>query len=167
MINSSAPQDKILEFLDFAFKEQGIRPSQAFPHAYLFNEEDFDIQAKEVTHSFHNNGPVLVALGRSHFDVYKQLWGEELVNFWSVSDWREVTNVIARLGLDNIIEYHLSSPVSTNLFLQLSIDERVEFVQNTLKQFNRTESVQRALSVKPYAPFLLLDLIERDTFMRL
>jgi hypothetical protein len=27
--------------------------------------------------------------------------------------------------------------------------------------------VQRALSVKPYAPFLLLDLIERDNFMRL
>jgi hypothetical protein len=80
---------------------------------------------------------------------------------------REVTSVIGNLGQDNIIEYHLSSPVSTNLFLQFSIDERLDFVQSTLRQFGRSESVQRALSIKPYAPFLLIDLIERDTFMKL
>ena len=71
------------------------------------------------------------------------------------------------MGLDNYIEYHLSSPVATNLFLQLSLSERIQFVQDTLINFGRSESVQRALSVKPYAPFLLLDLIERDNFMRL
>ena len=78
-----------------------------------------------------------------------------------------ITDVVYRLGLDNYIEYHLSSPVATNLFLQLSLSERIQFVQDTLINFGRSESVQRALSVKPYAPFLLLDLIERDNFMRL
>lgn len=90
-----------------------------------------------------------------------------MVNVWRPEHFIEVTKVLGTLGLENVIDYHLSSPVSTNLFLEFSVDERVEFVRNTLNSFNRSETVLRALSIKPYAPYLLLDLIERDSFMKL
>ena len=90
-----------------------------------------------------------------------------MINVWGTEHLTTLTNVIlAKYGLDNYIEYHLSCPVATNLFLQLPLSERIQFVQETLNNFGRSENVLRAFSVKPYAPFLLLDLIERDTFMK-
>lgn len=89
------------------------------------NEQYLDINDKEDRLQPHLVAPLILALNRSYTDVYKNLWGEELINIYSVRDLHEVTGAIANYEQDNLIEYHLSSPVSINLFFRLSIGERI------------------------------------------
>lgn len=64
LLNSQAPQEKLLEFLN-EISRLGLRPNQAFPHGYGFNEEDLDINMAEDGLAQQLTGPVLIAIGRS------------------------------------------------------------------------------------------------------
>jgi hypothetical protein len=64
----------------------------------------------------------------------------------------------------------LSSPVAKNIFLSFPEQKRYDFIRNTHSLFiddpflNHT---RLALSLKPYAPYLLVQLIERDAFKKM
>jgi hypothetical protein len=110
---------------------------------------------------------ILVAIEKGLHGVYRQLWSEELINVYEPSHLQNLTYTLSRLGYQQLILDHLTSPVATNLFLQLSIQDRLEFVRSTYIGFGYSQEVSQALSTKFYAPYLLLILMDRDTFMKM
>jgi len=65
----------------------------------------------------------------------------------------------------------LSSPVAKNIFLAMPEHKRYDFIRNTSVLFAAEEPflshTRLALSQKPYAAYLLVQLIDRDQFKRL
>lgn len=49
----------------------------------------------------------------------------------------------------------------------MSNNEKFSFVKDVYAKFNQSNEVSQALSSKYYAPYFLLILTERDTFMKM
>lgn len=60
----------------------------------------------------------------------------------------------------------LDSDFGRNVFLSLSVGERFNLVQRLYNGFGRSYEITQTLAKKCYAPYLLLILTERDTFMK-
>lgn len=110
---------------------------------------------------------LLVSLQNHLLEVYKYLWNDDYVNVWGPKHFEMLTHTLGNARHHDLIDHHLNSSVGTNQFLQLSQQEKLQFVSNTYHQFDRSPEVIHALSQRYYAPYLLLLLIERDTFMKM
>ena len=109
----------------------------------------------------------MLALESRLFAVYQYLWGEDFINLWSQADNVTMLAAIKYLGLYQLIETHLTSPVATNIFLSMPVQKRSVFVREIFSRFDGSYEIQKALTSKYYAPHFLLMLTERDTFMRM
>ena len=114
---------------------------------------------------------LLLALERQEYEVFAYLLGEEYINVWDISHLRLVINALLTQGHHHLIGVVLDSFVVKNIFLGLSEAAKNEFVNTIHRQFEINESTftttRLSLSNKPYAPFLLVLLIERDNFRKL
>jgi hypothetical protein len=114
---------------------------------------------------------LLIALERQEYEVFTYLLGEEYINVWDISHLRLVINALLTQGHHHMIGIVLDSLVAKNVFLGLSEGAKAEFVNSIHRQFdfdpNTHQSTRLSLSNKPYAPFLLVLLIERDNFRKL
>lgn len=75
----------------------------------------------------------MIAYDRGFFEVYKQLWGNEMINVWERPQFTEFLSLLASKGHSSLVEHHLLSPVGTNIFLSLSVQEKVTLVHNLYK----------------------------------
>lgn len=85
---------------------------------------------------------------------------------WGPKHFTMIADIIAREGSQNLIKLHLESSVGANLFLQMSNNEKLAFVKDLYERLGHSHEVSQTLSSKFYAPYFLLILTERDTFMR-
>jgi hypothetical protein len=95
------------------------------------------------------------------------LVGEGFVNYWNTSDLKaKAYKLISNNLLPQLLDY-LSSPLATNTYLLLySQYQKATFVKN-LHQLYKVE-VEDALSrLRYFAVYLILELIDRDTYMKL
>lgn len=110
---------------------------------------------------------LIVALEKQNFDVYRYLWSEEFINVWGPKHYQMILDILHRNDLYNLVAHHLNSPVGTNQFLILPQTEKMALVHKLYDQFQRSTDIQLSLSEPYYAPYFLMILIERDTFMKL
>ncbi|CDW87252.1 UNKNOWN [Stylonychia lemnae] len=114
---------------------------------------------------------LILTLNKLRFNLYEYLWSVEWINVWGPKHFTMITDIISRQQenfekLQLLLDHHLNSPVGTNLFLDMTVSQRFAFVQKIYNNFGRSYDVQQCLSKRHYAPYLLLLLTERDTFMR-
>ena len=65
-----------------------------------------------------------------------------------------------------LLQFHLSQPQASSLFLQLSTQEKVDLVRLLFNQYQRSDDIQTLLSGQYYAPYLLVQLIEKSTYLK-
>lgn len=137
-------EDKIIELVRL-FLRGGFNPKQLLAQTdekgFLNQATLFNTKALELT-------PLLLALDNRLFALYEFLWGEDFVNLWSLRDLQTLLSVLANLGLSQLLRPTLASPVATNHFLSLNINDRVIFVRQLYAQFNGSFEVQQALAGK-------------------
>jgi hypothetical protein len=96
--------------------------------------------------------------------VYKFLWGHpDLRNLWTFEHFKLLAHFLLRntTHADTLLDFHLNA--GANLFLSAAPAERLDFVRS----LGASDSVQAALAQSHYAPYLLVQLIEKQTFMKL
>jgi hypothetical protein len=104
---------------------------------------------------------------RSLNEVYKYLWGDEFLNVWESDHWLMMTEVILRNKHYHLLDHLLNSNMGTNIFLSLTVHERMEYVKSAFKSLSNVPEVLEALTKKYYAPLTLMLLINRDNYMRI
>lgn len=106
---------------------------------------------------------VEAVLRNKQFEVYKFLWGHpDLRNLWTFSHFQTLAHFIVQHGhSQNVLDFHLNA--GANLFLSAPAQDRLDFVRS----LGADPLVQAALAQSHYAPYLLVQLIEKQTFMKL
>lgn len=100
------------------------------------------------------------------YEEYKYLWANPSLRF-SVADYRTITNALIDSGPSlDVLQFHLTQPQATSLFLQLSTEEKVDLVKLLFNLHNRSDEIQSLLSRQYYAPYLLVQLIEKSTYLK-
>lgn len=97
--------------------------------------------------------------------------GPEFVNVWSKEILLNLVDAIARDYYSKpititFIDRLINSPVGRNLFLTLSVTDRFGMVSKIYYGFYQEHEVVLSLAQRCYAPYLLLVITERDTFMK-
>lgn len=99
------------------------------------------------------------------------MWGDDFVNVWSVSHLLLTLDALAEKSKPHILQNLLSTSCAQNAFLSLSEDKRNEFVEETVKKFSNSPDgvsiVRQALSQRTYSSYLLLNLIDNQTYRKM
>jgi hypothetical protein len=113
-------------------------------------------------------GPaLLLALEKRCFQLFKHLWGDNFVDVWGPKHFQMLVDVAAVQDRQNFLKDILNESCGQNLFLTMKETRKLGFVKNVLQAYQFSELAYDALCQKYYAPYLLLNLIERDHFRKL
>ncbi len=101
---------------------------------------------------------------RGHIDLYRHLWyHEDFLNMWTVEDFKRLTSVIisnSKLS-EQLLEFHLTEGSNHFLALPGGSHERQQLVNSIVQR-----SGEKALAQSFYSPYLLINLIDKQTFMK-
>lgn len=118
--------------------------------------------------------PVLeAALAKNNLEIFEYLWGAapELQPVWELQHFRHLASLITASGnrkfelevLDILLN---RSNAANTLFLQMPVNEKLHFVQSFYERFGKQGEILQILSKPYYAPYLLVQLIEKQAFMK-
>jgi len=103
-------------------------------------------------------------VNRGHIDLYRHLWyHEDFLNMWTVEDFKRLTSVIisnSKLS-EQLLEFHLTEGSNHFLALPGGSHERQQLVNSIVQR-----SGEKALAQSFYSPYLLINLIDKQTFMK-
>jgi len=97
------------------------------------------------------------------------------MSIWEVKHFKHACNLLIekslyiadeRIVIDLLNAQLNHSEASANLFVAMSTQEKLELVKNLLQHFGRSSAVQHVLSQRYYAPYLLVQLIDKQIFMK-
>ena len=112
-----------------------------------------------------------VALHKHQMDLLSYLFSVDWQNVWSRQNFYSVLSTCQdyyqyQSQLVYATERVLNSDFGRNVFLSLPVTERFNLVQRLYNNFGKSFEITKILAQKCYAPYLLLLLTERDTFMK-
>jgi len=103
-------------------------------------------------------------VNRGHIDLYRHLWyHEDFLNMWTVEDFKRLTSVIisnSKLS-EQLLEFHLTEGSNHFLALPGGSHERQQLVNSIVQRGG-----EKALAQSFYSPYLLINLIDKQTFMK-
>ena len=103
-------------------------------------------------------------VNRGHIDLYRHLWyHEDFLNMWTVEDFKRLTSVIISNNKlsEQLLEFHLTEGSNHFLALPGGSHERQQLVNSIVQR-----SGEKALAQSFYSPYLLINLIDKQTFMK-
>lgn len=111
------------------------------------------------------------AMERNNLEIFEYLWGgaHELQPIWELYHFRHLASLIKGKGkfelevLDILLN---RSNAANSLFLQMPVNEKLQFVQTFYERFGKQGEILQILSKPYYAPYLLVELIDKQTFMK-
>jgi hypothetical protein len=89
------------------------------------------------------------------------------LNLWTQQHTNIVLDTLEEKQMYHMLTNVLNGHAASNQFLLLSTKQKFEYVQRLHSRFNGSREIEKALSYKYYAPYLLLILTERDRFMKM
>lgn len=103
--------------------------------------------------------------------MLKHLFDVEYVNVWTYDHLYMTMDVLSYFQGHKFLKDVINSVCARNIFYALPEYQRQYFVDNALNQFSYSEESKKfafeALNSKPYSPYLLLNLIEKETFRKM
>ena len=86
---------------------------------------------------------------------------------WKIDEFRFITKaLIDSKAPVELLDYHLNER-RASLFVHLSTAEKVDLSKLLFNTYGRSEEISKVLSTRYLAPYLLVQLIEKATFMKL
>ena len=104
------------------------------------------------------------ALSLKHYELYRFLWGStDLLNVWTLDAFHALTATLVE-SHQSLLDFHFNAGAC--LFLAQPQASRLAFVKDLFTKYSSVPQVLSALTQSHYAPYLLVQLIDKNTYMK-